>query len=134
MNEEYPDTEESFERALDAAGQSPDVPRCFIEWLQNYWPDNTRKEAEQFWVETLHREWWTAALDLKCLAAILRDPPDDLRDTVRTHAQIALRKETQPGYFAPGTHDEYVAWLREIYEHFRDLFNQVTAQWIDDVQ
>lgn len=132
MDKNSNEPEQSFERALDVASEPPNLPDCFIEWLGNYWFDNSHKEAERFWVETLYREWWTAALDLKCLAAVLRDPPSNLPDLVREHAGIALRNETRPGYFEHGTFDDYVKWLREVNEEFVRLFNQVTEQWRED--
>ncbi len=69
---------------------------------------------------------WYADDALYCFDRVLAAPPPDLIDRIRADAGFVLN-HVEPTRITPYTHDEVVAWLRELAAKMRVIYDETAA-------
>lgn len=70
---------------------------------------------------------WFADDGLYCFDAVVAHPPPDLIERLRTHAGITLN-HVSPTEVRPYSHDEVVAWLRELTAQMRAIAEETAPR------
>jgi hypothetical protein len=100
----------------------------FIEFLEDLWSDNTAAEAMAQWNVKVEQFPWYAADALHCLRTVIEDPPSNLVEILQRHGSVFLFHEAE-GLRPPReyTRNEYIDWLRRMYEDFREVYDSAVA-------
>ena len=97
----------------------------FREVLRAVWMDNTPDEVLALWRARVAGGGSFPGDALRCLEAVLQDPPEDLIALMQEHGWIHLVHE-EDGEEWPFTFEEYVAWLRAEKDRLRAVYESPT--------
>jgi len=112
-----PDPDSVAEEIVAQARRPVVLPGCFVEWVRSYWMDSSDEEALRLWEEQVRVGFWHCAQDLRCLDALLADPPEDLVELIRDGGGYVLyHRNVTP--WREYSREDYLAWLRRIREEF----------------
>ena len=95
------------------------VRERFRALIRALFADNTEEEALALWRYDVENRPQQARETLAVLDAILADPPPDLVELMENDGWIHLVHRPDEWTATPYSHDEYVAWLRDITARMR---------------
>jgi len=115
--------------AADIAAQAKkpvQLPDCFIEWMRTYLLEATHEEARQQWSESARLAFWVCLDYLRCIDAVLADPPANLIELMQENGSVVLyHRNTVP--WRPYSTDEYLDWLKDIRAEFGKIVEDATS-------
>jgi hypothetical protein len=112
-----------FGRSHDA----PDDPReCFHAFLRTFWMDNTEEEALALWRLMIRHGSSFPREALRCVDAVLADPPPDLVESMQVHGWLYPVHQPDADHVEPYSYDEHVDWLRGWADRLRAALDELS--------
>ena len=126
-DEDWPPDVDALAARIAARAKEPvDLPDCFIEWLRTYFLEASPEEARQQWSESARLAFWVCLDHLRCVDAVLADPPENLIEMMQENGSVVLyHRDAVPWH--PYSKAEYLDWLRNVRKEFGKIVEDATS-------
>jgi hypothetical protein len=102
-------------------------PLAFVAEVVEPMRDSEEEGFLEIWRSKATHYRWYADDAMYCFDKVIADPPPDLVERLRAATGFSLY-HTDPNNRAPYTHDDVVAWLRNLRDKMRSIYDETAPK------